>query len=166
MNTGQTLITLGALTLLMITIINMNRTINENNEILNNTRFGLETVAIATSIIEEASQLAFDEVSWDSTKLEKDIADFTLSSNLGPEYGEFDYATFDDFDDFNNYTKTENTLQNIYDISCQICYIEPSDLENPTSSRTYYKKLIISITNPFNTVPFQMSYIHGYWYYN
>ena len=166
MNTGQTLLTLGALTLLMITILNINKILNENNDFLNQTRFGLETIALATSIIEEASQLPFDETSWDSTKLQKDLSDFTLSSNLGPDYGEINYASFDDFDDFNNYTITEQTLQNIYEISCSVHYINLSNPDNPTTSRTYYKKLLVEITNPFGTVPFTMSYIHGYWYYN
>ncbi|MFZ5515111.1 MAG: hypothetical protein ACOY90_00635 [Candidatus Zhuqueibacterota bacterium] len=166
MNTGQMLLTLGALALLSLTILNMNKVFNLNEELLNETRFGLETVALATSIIEEASQLPFDEVSWDSTKLRKDVSDFTLAEDLGADEDETDYDSFDDFDDFNNYQITQSTLQNNYSISCEVAYIDYSDLDTPLSNRTYYKKLTVRITNPFTAGTFEMSYIHGYWYFN
>ena len=71
MSSGETLLTVGALILLTFVILNYNRSLSENEDFLNETRFGLETMALATSIIEEASQLPFDEMSWDSTIIEK-----------------------------------------------------------------------------------------------
>ena len=166
MNTGQTLLTLGALILLSFTIMNVNKILNENDELLNKTRFGLEVVALATSIIEEASQLPFDEVSWDSTKIDKKPSDFTLFTSLGPDFGETDYASFDDFDDFHNYTIAETTLQNIYNISCNVGYVTLSNPDSIVNPRSLYKNLTVTVTSPSCDDTVRMSYIHGYWYFN
>ena len=47
MNTGQAMITFGAMILLSIVILNMNRSITDGEEFLNETRFGLEKLMIA-----------------------------------------------------------------------------------------------------------------------
>ncbi|MBN1348171.1 hypothetical protein JXJ21_02055 [candidate division KSB1 bacterium] len=167
MNTGQTLLTIGALILLSIIILNINRSLTESNDLLNQTRFGLEAIALASSLIEEASQLPFDEVSWDSTVLDKKWSDFTLPDDLGADLGETDFASFDDFDDFHNYAKAETTAQNIYQISCKVNYAIPIFPDFTWGfSRTYYKKLTVTIKNTFNSDSLSLSYIHGYWYYN
>lgn len=166
MNSGQTMLTLCALVLLTLTVINMNRILIDNDDILNQSRFGLETVALATSFIEEASQLPFDEQSWDSTIVEKQPSDFTHPNSLGKDAGESGISTFDDFDDYHNYTKAETTMQNIYNISCEVDYVDPSTPNSTSVNRTFYKKITVTIANPINTDTLRMSYIHGFWYFN
>jgi hypothetical protein len=166
MNTGQTLLTIGALILLTLTIFNVNRSLTENEDVMNSARFGLEAVSLATSIIEEASQLPFDEVSWDSTVLSKTRNDLTLHSNLGPDVNETSYALFDDFDDFDGYVRNDTTLQNIYKTSCEVVYIHPLAPNFDFAARSLYKKLSVEITSPSSSDTLKMSYIHGYWYFN
>ena len=166
MNTGQTILAVGALFLMSFTIINVHRALTVNEGVLHQTRFGLEAVSLVTSIIEEASQLPFDEVSWDSTKLSKEVTDLTQHNALGPESGETDYATFDDFDDFHGYAFAETTLQNIYNISCDVSYISPSHPNQKELSRTLYKRITVTVTSPSSPDTLNMSYIHGYWYFN
>ncbi|MBN2008341.1 hypothetical protein JW960_03225 [candidate division KSB1 bacterium] len=166
MNTGQTILAVGAIFLMSFTIINVHRALTVNEGVLHQTRFGLEAVSLVTSIIEEASQLPFDEVSWDSTTLSKDVDDLTRHWLLGPESGETDYATFDDFDDFNGYTFSDTTLQNIYNISCDVFYISPDHPNLKEHNRTLYKRITVTVTSPSTADTLSMSYIHGYWYFN
>jgi hypothetical protein len=166
MNTGQTLLTVGALVLFSIIILNGNRILTENNDVMNYTRFQLESIALATSIIEEASQLPFDEVSWDSTKIEKKVSDFTQNQHLGIDGGESNYQTFDDFDDFHKYAKAETTSQNIYKIACSVDYVSDSKPNVALTNRSYFKKLSVSITSPSVEDTLNVSYVHGYWYFN
>ena len=170
MGTGQTFLAIGAMVILSIVILSGNRKLNDNEEYLQKTRFGLEATAIATSIIEQASQMPFDEMSWDSTKIEKDADDFTPAAYLGPDAGESGFDTFDDFDDFDNYASTDTTQQNIYNISCKVNYVYGGywgyNLDNTTSSRTLYKKLDVMVISPITSDTLNLSYIHGFWYFN
>ncbi len=166
MSTGETLITIGALTLLVISILNMNRSLNNTDSFLNETRFGLEKLALATSLIEEISQFPFDEASWDTTDVEKVPADFTPGADLGPESDESDYTLFDDVDDFHNYSRLDTTEQNIYNINCTVNYVEPDQPSTPVSTRNYYKKISIEVFSSPDTDTIRIDYIHGFWYFN
>lgn len=170
MGSIQTFLAIGAMVVLSIVILSGNRKLNDNEEYLQKTRFGLEATALATSIIEQASQLAFDEMSWDSTKVEKDANDFTVPGSLGPDGGESKFDTFDDFDDFNNYSVTDTTQQNIYDISCKVGYVNGGffgyDLNTCTNYRTLYKKLDVTVSSSVTSDTLNLSYIHGFWYFN
>lgn len=161
---------IGALIILSVVILSGNRRLTDNEEYLLQTRFGLEATAIATSIIEEASQLPFDEMSWDTTKIEKDPNDFTLSYYLGPDAGESTFDAFDDFDDFHQYVRTDTTQQNIYNISCSVGYVDAgplaTNLDTYSSSRTLYKKLDVTITSPITVDTLKLSYVHGFWFFN
>ena len=166
MNTGQTMITLGAMILLTTVILNMNRTISNGEDYLNQTRFGLEAIAITTSMIEEISQLPFDEMSVDTMKVEKVVTDFTDPNNLGPDAGETGLLDFDDVDDFKKFTKVETTQQNIYKVFCDVNYVTNANPDVAVNTRTFYKKISISVVTPLYDDTTRMDYIHGFWYFN
>jgi hypothetical protein len=166
MGKGETLITLGAVVMLSIIAININNSFTENTEYFNKTKFGLESIAIANSIVEEASQLPFDEQSWDSTIVEKVATDFTPNVDLGPDFGEVDINTFDDFDDYHNFSYMDTTLQNVYQISCEVGYVNPTIPDSLLSTRSLYKKLTVTVRNTLNNDSLALSYVHGFWYFN
>ncbi len=60
MNTGQTLFSIGALLILSLTILKMNNFILANDTVMQNSKFGILAISLATSLIEEASKKAFD----------------------------------------------------------------------------------------------------------
>ena len=126
----------------------------------------LEAIALTSSLIEEASQFPFDEISWDSTKLSKDLNDFTLPVSLGPDPAESTYATFDDFDDFDGYLRIDTTLQSVYTLSCAVDYVYEFDLDSLAPVPTHYKRLNITTTNHYNLDSLFLNYVHGYWYFN
>ena len=166
MQGGESIITIGAVALLTFTAININNSFTEDDQFFNQTRFGLEAIALASSIIEEASQLPFDEQSWDSTKIEKIPTDFTIANSLGPDFGETDFATFDDFDDFNGFSSAETTMQNVYNISCNVVYINPAYPDIESINRSFFKKLSVSVSSKVSSDTLSLSYVHGYWYFN
>lgn len=166
MGKGETLITLGAVIMLSMTAINVNNSFTENSDYFNKTKFGLESIAIANSFIEEASQMPFDEQSWDSTIVEKLPTDMTPVSDLGVDFGETDMSTFDDFDDYHNYSQMDTTMQNVYEVKCFVHYINPGIPDSSISNRSLYKKLTVSVKNTLTSDSMALSYVHGFWYFN
>ncbi|MBC8204631.1 hypothetical protein ISS30_11105 [bacterium] len=166
MNTGQMILSIGSMTLLSILVLNILRLIGEQEDVYDETRSRLEAFALTSSLIEEASQMPFDEVSWDSTNLTKTVSDFTFPSNLGMDAGESVYADFDDFDDFNNFIRVDSTLQSVYQLNCIVDYIAENNPDSASIVRTYYKRLTVTTMNQFTQDSVQLQYIHGYWYFN
>jgi len=102
MNTGQMMITLAALVLLTVVILRVNTSFLSTNTIVQQTKYGVMAVSLGTSIIEEASDKAFDKITKGCLNNQYQL--ITEAASLGPESGEV-YPNFDDFDDFNGYTR-------------------------------------------------------------
>lgn len=165
MNTGQMIMALGAMLLLSVIMLRVNTANLTNETIRDDAQYGVLATSIATSIIEEAQSKAFDE----KTDTMNVTALTQLSSVLGPETGETE-STFDDFDDYNNFTKRDSTMPSaIFDISCQVVYVDPGNIEGSTSNRTWNKKLIVTITRPISAdssvLALRTASIFSYWYF-
>lgn len=163
MNTGQTLLATGALALLSLIILRVNSGFLSTNNTLQDTKFGLLGVSLATSVIEEACGLAFDELSKDDALTGTD--ELTISSALGPEVGE-SYADFDDFDDFDGFAKVDSTMPSaMFNISAEVDYITPGNPDISSGSRTWHKKITVIVTSKSMTDTIKMSSIYSYWYF-
>jgi hypothetical protein len=165
MNTGQMIMALGAMLLLSVIMLRVNTANLTNETIRDDAQYGVLATSIATSIIEEAQSKAFDE----KTDTMNVTALTQLTSVLGPETGETE-STFDDFDDYNNFTKRDSTMPSaIFDISCQVVYVDPGNIEGSTSNRTWNKKLIVTITRPISAdssvLALRTASIFSYWYF-
>jgi hypothetical protein len=165
MNTGQMIMALGAMLLLSVIMLRVNTANLTNETIRDDAQYGVLATSIATSIIEEAQSKAFDE----KTDTMNVTALTQLTSVLGPETGETE-STFDDFDDYNNFTKRDSTMPSaIFDISCQVVYVDPGNIEGSTSNRTWNKKLIVTITRPIaadsSVLALRTASIFSYWYF-
>lgn len=172
MGTGQMLLTIGAIVLLGTIILTTNRSLSENDEVLLKADFGLEEVSLATSIIEEAQNTAFDQNTIDAEVTS--LNHLTPAANLGQENE--DSTDFDDFDDYNGWHKNGTNKQGltqefslstgIYYAHTTVCYVDIGDLNGYSSSRTWSKRLDVSVWNqadPGDTV--KMSTIFSYWYF-
>ena len=173
MNTGQMLMTVGAIALLTLVILRVNNNFLGTNVVLMKSKFGILAVSLATSIIEEANSKAFDEVS--DTMGVNNLNLLTQPNSLGPEGGEV-YPNFDDFDDFNNLqfnTSNDSTfLSAVFDVSCNVEYVTDSNPDGTSASRTWHKKITVTITsesmedlysNKQDTL--NMSSVFSYWFY-
>lgn len=178
MNTGQTLLTIGALALLSTAILSFNKTLSRSDINLAQNRYRLEALSILTSYIEQASQYYFDEVSTDTTS-GKQLADFTDPAQLG--FDNNDNGIIDDFDDFNNYTVVDTGISGIpYQVNFQVEYVELQGNQLvPATSRQYNKKMTIRITDDYPEAlifkyqngqkikdTLELSFINTYWFYD
>ena len=167
MNTSQMLITLGALILLSLVILRVNRSFLTTDSVLLDSKIDVLAVSVATSMLEEANGKAFDE-NTDTTSISNVNL---LSTTLGPESGET-YPNFDDFDDFNGLTKIDSTnpIAKFY-VTCEVNYVLPSNLDTKATNRTWHKKLTVYVTSPSmlghddKQDTLKMSTVFSYWYF-
>ncbi|OGV08983.1 MAG: hypothetical protein A2330_05645 [Ignavibacteria bacterium RIFOXYB2_FULL_36_7] len=168
MNTGQSLLTIGAMLILSVTVLRVNNNILSTNSILMDSKFGVLAVSLGTSIVEEANKKAFDLAGSEDAIASVDL--LTAPESLGPAFGEF-YPDFNDFDDFNGFQDTITNLPSAeFRISCKVYYIEPNNPDVKVNYRTWHKKIDVAITSPNigsnerrDTV--KLSSVFSYWYF-
>lgn len=173
MNTGQMIITIGAMTLLGLILLRVNNNFLSTNTVLMENKFGVVAVSLATSIMEEAKSKSFDAKT--DTNSVQYTSDLTAAGSLGPAYSET-YPNFNDFDDYDGLhiqTAGDSTFASaVFDISCEVYYVQPTNPDVKYNDRTWHKKLTVTVTSQSmqdiqtaeqDTI--QMSTIFSYWYY-
>ncbi len=176
MGTGQMLLSIGAIVLLGTILLTTNRGIEGSTGVLLDTGYGIDAVSLATSTIERAEGLAFDECTkGDTTGGLVSLSQLTPPANLGQENG--DSMDFDDYDDFNGLTGGPNSYLiqtdtlptgSVYEIKTQVHYVyrtSSGDIEISTSNATWSKQLDVWVWNvatPADTV--HMTDVFSYWY--
>ena len=171
------LLTIGAIILLGTIILTTDGEINSTDQTLNTTNFGLEEVALATKIIEEAEATAFDE----NVALGNPINtanDFTPPRSLGTEGAEGNNANyFNDFDDWNGVPggaglilTYDNLATGNYRALTQVKYVKYNTvthtLDTTSSSSQYAKRLDVWVWNTVDsskTGVIHMFTVKGYW---
>lgn len=159
MNLGQSLFAIGALTILSLSILRMNNNILSTDETVMDSKVGILATSIGTSLIEEASKLAFDEKT--RTDPVDSLSLLTPSLSLGQEAA----GVFDDFDDYNNYTQNDTIYSIPFHTICRVTYIEPSNPDGTSTNRTWHKKLTVKISSDFSRDTLELSTIYSYWYF-
>jgi len=167
MGTGQMMITMGALMLLALVVLRVNNGFFYTSSALIDSKLGIVATSVATSVIEEATGKAFDH-NTDSTSVD----DLTkLSSTLGPETGET-RPTFNDVDDYDGYSAIDTTMPAAdFTVDCIVDYINDTNLDGISSSRTWHKKITVFVSSPSilgeDDVPdtISMSVVYSYWYF-
>ncbi len=178
MNTGQTLITMGALILITITILNFHRNMIGIDDALDYNRFRLEALSVLTSRIEQASQYFFDEASTDVTN-STTLNDFVTPNALGWDSG--DNNLIDDIDDLHGTTIADTGRSGvIYSVMYTIDYVTLSGTNIVHSNvKTYHKRINIDVFDSF-TPPLlsrmqngvavrdslNMNFVVSFWQYN
>lgn len=161
MNTGQMLLTLGALILLSSLVLRFNRAVLTSDEIMYNSKFNVLASSLATSLIEEAKGKAFDK----NTVTAAVNNTNQLSTQLQAESGEV-YPDFDDFDDFNNFVRVDSTLPSaVFYITSKVNYVSMSNPDVVSLTPTWRKAITVTVMSPSMKDPVQLSSIYTYWYY-
>ena len=171
MNTGQTLITIGAIILLSVILLRINSNFLTTRTVLNDTKAGVMAVSLATSTMEKANSLSFDAMS-DTTAITS-LSQLTAAFALGPESGETVDTLFDDFDDYNGYVRSDTLPSGVYTTLCEVEYINPLTPDLPDNQRTWHKKLTVHVTG--NTMiqdwdtmeqdTVTLSSVYSYWFF-
>jgi hypothetical protein len=153
------LLTAGAVVLMGLTVLAVNNTFTNHGFTLQQSEIGLYKVSLGMSMLEEAIGKAFDE-----TTLVDPIKETTfLSSTMGPESGEV-YPNFDDFDDFNNFqTKMGVTGVDSISIRSAVTYVNPAIPDSSTTTRTWHKKLTVSVWGSVQPDTLEFKTVFSYW---
>ena len=155
--------TMGAMVLLSTITLRVNTNNLMNETVRDQAQYGVLATSIATSMIEEATSKSFDERT-DSNSVSA-LSELTLVGSLGPESGET-YDLFNDFDDYNGFTKRDSTMPSaVFDIICEVVYVESNKINEISSKTTWHKKINITVSSPFSQDTFYTSSIYSYWYF-
>jgi hypothetical protein len=168
-NTGQMILVLGALVLFSTLLPSLNGSVLYNDRTLVATNAELTAISLAQKILGEASTKAFDEVC--TTSRPSSASQLTRPSRLGPEAGET-YPNFDDVDDYNNVTIVDTTTMPSvrFNIIGGVTYVDPVNPNNDTGSKTFLKRLKVTVTGPYlinpaseQSVQIQLEQIYAYY---
>lgn len=166
MNTGQTILSAGAMMLLAILVLRMSNVTIQTQDHMHNSKFGILAVSIASSLLEQATQKAFDE----STK-ENFVTSLTslterYNFGCGLESGEFcdSLDSFDDYDDFHNYTNVDSTMPSaFFEIHCTVDYVNPNVTGFISSNRTWHKMMTVRVSSPSMKDTVVLRKVFSYW---
>lgn len=161
MNSGYTMLSIGALVLFMVAVINANRLIvDSDTQALKGEKY-IEAAAMARSLFGEMRVKQFDHLTASDTCKVTDPSRFSLpplgtegSSEVIPPPADTEpfksALKYNDIDDYNNYGRTVNTANaSGYNVSVAVSYVKESDY---TSSpvRTFLKKITVTVKLPQN----------------
>jgi hypothetical protein len=183
-NTGQTVLTIGALVLLSFTVLLTNRSSLEYGTIISQTELDIYSVSLAQTIIEEAAGKAFDHFSASDTagngNVITSLSQLTEWNRLGTE-GDDNYTShsgFDDFDDYNSWYATpyswyEPGAPDTFHIQAHVFYVDTTNPDVEVMAKKWHKKMIVKVwptVTPWgdkNAKPdtVVLSYIQSYWWF-
>lgn len=170
MGTGQTMITMAAMTLLSLVVLNVNRNALNSTTGMAENKYNILAISLGTALIEEAFSKSFDQNTADDNLVE-DLSELTLT--LGPGNTEYTRSDFNDFDDYNNFidsTSSDSTISSAdFVIQSKVYYVDPntSNRLTPVNYRTWHKKIDVFVSSPFinegrDTVKLSKVFSHYY----
>ena len=164
MNTGQMLLTIGAMILLSTLILRVNNNFAGNTETVYDSKFVILGTSVGASVIEEAMGKAFDENTVNAPVSK--LSDLTNPNKLRPE-GSESYPNFNDFDDYNEYTKIDSTMPSaVFKVQCSVSYVDPNSPDVTSNSRTWTKRISVIVTSNSMTDTVRLSSLFSYWVFN
>jgi hypothetical protein len=183
MGMGQTMLSVGALLLISMFMMSFYRMAHGTGQTLDNAQGGITALTLATSYMELAQRLEFDETSrgiFDPDDPDSwDFGDLTLLTHpkfLGVDGVEtqMKYAgkqamyEFNDIDDFNGDTLYESQVggrNEDFVAAFRVVYVNREDLMGEAEEQTPYKRLDMTIWRefPVSTDTLRTSLILGYW---
>jgi hypothetical protein len=134
----------------------------------------LNAISLAQSLLDEIEVKAYDANSFGKRCYVN--TDFTPSDQLGPSnveantvhlpdnsYPHTSLAGYNDVDDYNKYVRVDTTtrLNNFRD-SVSVFYVTEADPNKKTTTRTFFKKIVVTVTHPSMKNPIQLADIAVY----
>ena len=146
MTGNQMMLSIAAMALLSVLILNVHSSATDKMVILYSNEAVIEATGIAEALFEEIQTKAFDEATTTAAAKERDLLTPVLS--LGKDDTEALYNDFDDIDDYHNYTLTDTAnVMGTFNLAVLVRYVEETAPYDTTNTRTYMKRVDISITN-------------------
>ena len=161
MSNTQSLVSIGALLLFSITALKVNNRILTTDEMMQNSKFGVLGLSLATSMIEEASNKAFDLATVEDGIIDVEL--LTSPYSLGPAPGELP-ENYNDFDDYHGYTKHVSNIPSAeFDINCVVQYVDPGNISSFVMQKTWHKKITVKVSSPSMTDTIRVAKVFSYW---
>ncbi|HUI11249.1 MAG TPA: hypothetical protein VL221_13040 [Bacteroidota bacterium] len=171
MGLGQTMMTVLAMGMLATVMLTVNTNTQDSNNAVQISQYRIMAASLATSTIQRATGLAFDQ----STVSNNDTSLSQLTVSLGRETGEVDTLenTFNDFDDYNNWHKwvrgdTVFFRSADFYVWAKVDYVIISGnaiITSPGGAPTYSKRMQVWVASPYMTDTISASTIYSYWYF-
>lgn len=157
-------------------LLNFNGTVVQAGNTITGGQDGILSTTIATSYLELAQGLAFDEVTDSSNVAITNPDVLTNPCNLGSDSEkEKDVFSFDDFDDFDRFVVDKEVSGNhrTYRTSFSVHYVDPDDASVISATRTLVKRMDLKtwrISPPLgkstNADTLRMSLVMGYFHFD
>ncbi|RMF61985.1 MAG: hypothetical protein D6743_12770 [Calditrichaeota bacterium] len=158
MGQRELLLTIGAIIIFSMTTLTVNELTLRNSDAIYRQQAEFVAIGEAQRFIEEAKTRAFDE---------KVINGRAVGANsftpppLGPDAAEA-YPNFDDVDDF-VVASLPDTISGIpMTVNITVDYVSEANLDLVVAAKTYYKKMVVTVTTPFLPSPVNAEYIFAY----
>ena len=146
MTGNQMMLSIVAMIFLSMLILNVHSSTSDKLIILYSNESVIEATGIVQAIFEEIQTKAFDEATTTTAAKERSL--LTAVSSLGKDDTEVLYNDFDDIDDYNNYTLTDTAnVMGTFDLAVLVRYVEETAPYDTTNTRTFMKRVDISISN-------------------
>ena len=144
MNTGQTIITIAAFVFLTTILVNFYGLVASTGDDISSGQDGILETTIATSYMELAQGLSFDEITDSSDIAIHNSGALTQPYSLGPDVAAEDsIKDFNDFDDFDGLVvdKQPGGTNRIYRTMFAVNYVNPADVESVVMTKTFVKRM-------------------------
>jgi hypothetical protein len=146
MTGNQMMLSIVAMIFLSMLILNVHSSTSDKLIILYSNEAVIEATGIVQAVFEEIQTKAFDEATTTSAAKERTMLTPVLS--LGYDSSEVVYSDFDDIDDYNDYTLTDTAnVMGTFELAVLVRYAEETAPYDTTNTRTYMKRVDISINN-------------------
>jgi hypothetical protein len=156
----QMMLVIGALMMLSVLTLNLNRAQFMNSTEMSESEFIMTGTAIGQTIINEIGTKAYDQITVASDTAS--LASFTAPNALGPNTGEV-YPLFNDVDDYNRLsTVVGSPRAGDFTVRGSVDYVDPSTPNTTSTIRTRTKRVRLTVTSPFMTTPVNLVYYKSY----
>lgn len=149
---NHTLLTIGAFLILTSVLVGFYRLLAASGDDVGNAQDMILATTIATSYLELAQGMAFDEYT-DTAHVAAGAAGLlTTAGNLGRDGGAEDsIGAFNDFDDFNGMSavKTATGTNKQFTTVFRVSYVDPSNVDKISSFQTFVKRLDLKTWRSF-----------------
>lgn len=156
----QMMLVLGAMVLLSLLILGINRAQFFGEQQMSQSEYLLAATAVGQTLISEIASKHYDAATASDEKAP--VTSFTAPGSLGAGWWE-SYPNFNDFDDYHRFTTTVSTPRaGTFRVSCLVDYVNPANPNVRSSVRTRTKRLRVSIDSDFMDVPVNLVYFKSH----
>ncbi len=155
MNSGQSMLVLGATILFALISLRFNTAILQDTTLQIQNKVNLTAFSLADDLIEEIKEKAFDQKTVDFQAIAVD--QLTAAYALG-HGGSESWPNFNDIDDYNGYSKSVDLPHaEGYTVSTNVMYVDSEG--SVLSTQSFYKKVTVTVASKYLNNPVTMSYI-------